>query len=112
MLFRSLMVTGFAKVEAAIGSGSAIALIHALDAAADGVRKLDQVAHRPTGSGPLPTITTFTAEQLSLALGGTNVIHAALLAGRLSEEALVRAAALVRYRIGSANQARSETTDA
>ena len=37
-----LLVAGFAKVEELIEAGQAVALIHAADAAADGVGKLDR----------------------------------------------------------------------
>jgi hypothetical protein len=40
------VVTGFAKVDAAIASGAAIGIIHASDAAEDGVRKLESAAQR------------------------------------------------------------------
>ncbi|MFO1184832.1 MAG: RNA-binding protein [Bauldia sp.] len=91
-----LLVTGFTKVEAAIAGRAAVALIHASDAAADGVRKLEQAARRFDDYRPI-AVKEFSSQQLNLALGGTNVIHAALLAGRLSEEALKRIAVLSRY---------------
>ncbi|MCC6981917.1 MAG: RNA-binding protein [Bauldia sp.] len=89
-----LVLTGFAKVSGAISSGKAVAVLHASDASADGIRKLQAMARHN------PSIFTdgerFTSAQLSLSLGGTNVIHAALLAGRPSEIALQRIAALTR----------------
>jgi hypothetical protein len=91
------VVTGFAKVDAAIGSRAAIAIIHASDAADDGVRKLESAA-RQNGLARLPTIRLLSSDQLDLALGGAHVIHAALLAGRTSEAVLERALALARFR--------------
>ncbi len=91
------VVAGFAKVEAALQAGSVAALIHAAEAAEDGMRKL--AAKAP---GPVETIRLFRGEQLDLALGRTNVVHAALIAGDISRLALERAAALARYRAGEA----------
>jgi predicted RNA-binding protein YlxR (DUF448 family) len=91
------VVTGFAKVEAAITAGKAIAVIHARDAADDGVRKLESAARR-SGLRVLPAIRLLTSGQLDLALGGANAIHAALLAGGSSEAVLERALALARFR--------------
>ena len=45
------MVTGFAKVEAALGAGQVVALIHAAEAGADGVAKLEAAARRRLGAG-------------------------------------------------------------
>ena len=74
------VVSGFTKVEAALAREPVIALIHAAEAGADGVAKLGASARRRFG-GDLPVIGLFTGEQLDLAFGRTNVIHAALLAG-------------------------------
>ena len=49
-----------------------------------------------------PVVRIFSGAQLDLALGRSNVIHAALLAGRASEIFLERAVALGRYRGGEA----------
>jgi len=46
-------------------------------------------------------IDTFTSVQLDLALGRSNVIHAALLAGPESETFLARVSRLERFRTGS-----------
>lgn len=91
-----LLVSGFAKVEAAIAGGRVVGLVHASDAAADGIRKIEQAVRRAGRPAPAG-INQFTSRQLNLALGGTNVIHAALLAGRLSHDVLKRVALLARY---------------
>lgn len=98
-----LLVDGAAKVDKAIRSGRAIALIHASEAAADGVRKLDQ-ARRATvhlGGPDVPTFTLLTQQQLGLAFGSGNAIHAAVLDGRAGLAALQRLEALRDYRMGS-----------
>ncbi|WP_075216404.1 RNA-binding protein [Mongoliimonas terrestris] len=153
------VVTGFGKVTSALGRGQAVAVIHAVEAADDGRRKVAQVMRRRAraeaglddeagydedddesdldalerdglapddglevdddadpGSGEpgpraadggsaidpalLPRVIggIFTSRELDLALGGANVIHAALLAGGASTSFLHNAAALARYR--------------
>ncbi|HVX78726.1 MAG TPA: RNA-binding protein [Bradyrhizobium sp.] len=103
------VISGFGKVETALEQRQppVRALIHASDGAADGIRKLDAklgtLAGRKTGInddfGALPVITALTSEQLDLALGRSNVIHAALLAGPASKTFLSRCQMLVQYRL-------------
>jgi predicted RNA-binding protein YlxR (DUF448 family) len=93
------VVAGFAKVEAALAGHDAVALIHAADGAADGIRKLDAVARQNAGPVPIPVVTALGSEELDLALGRSNVIHAALLAGAASKTFLSRCRILVRYRM-------------
>jgi predicted RNA-binding protein YlxR (DUF448 family) len=101
------VVSGFGKVEDALRQRQAQilvqALIHAADGAADGIRKLDALVRQNTGindeSREIPVVTTLTSEQLDLALGRSNVIHAALLAGPASKTFLTRSQILVRYRM-------------
>jgi uncharacterized protein len=77
-----LVITGFAKVEAAAGGSAVIALLNASDGGLDGRRKLRQALRR--GGCDVPEINVFTEAQLSLALGGSNVVHAALSRGALA----------------------------
>jgi predicted RNA-binding protein YlxR (DUF448 family) len=101
------VISGFSKVEGALAQrqarGTVQALIHASDGAADGIRKLDAVARQNAGindeSPEFPVVTALTSEQLDLALGRSNVIHAALLAGPASKTFLSRSQILVRYRM-------------
>ncbi len=97
------VVSGYAKVEALLEQGRAEALIHASDGAADGIRKLDAIAGQRSrnidDSRVLPILTALTSAQLDLALGRSNVIHAALLAGPASKTFLSRCHILVRYRM-------------
>jgi predicted RNA-binding protein YlxR (DUF448 family) len=101
------VVSGFSKVEGALAQRQAQtsvqALIHACDGAADGIRKLDAVARQNTGNGAetheFPVVTALTSEQLDLALGRSNVVHAALLAGPAGKTFLSRSQVLVRYRM-------------
>ena len=97
------VVCGFSKVEEAVSRHLATTVIHASDGAADGIRKLDAVIRQNVGIGDesnqFPVITALTSEQLDLALGRSNVIHAALLAGPASRTFLSRSQILVRYRM-------------
>jgi predicted RNA-binding protein YlxR (DUF448 family) len=103
---------GFAKTEAALTRARAVALIHAADAAADGARKLDGVRRRcEPGAAEVAVIDVFTSVQLDLALGRSNVIHAALLAGRESDTFMARAGLLARFRTGGSG-GRTEPTPA
>ena len=124
------VVAGFSKVEGALTqtSGRVLAprqahpsihaLIHASDGAADGIRKLDAIARQNAGNNagedgeslPFPVVTALTSEQLDLALGRSNVIHAALLAGPASKTFLSRSHVLVRYRMAGDDRTTGHTT--
>ena len=97
------VVSGFSKVEGALQHGQAAALIHASDGAADGIRKLDAIVRQRSGntgeSPDFPIVTVLTSAELDLALGRSNVIHAAVLAGPASKTFLSRCQILVRYRM-------------
>ena len=94
-----LVTIGFAKVEAAVARERLAGLLHAAEAGSDGVEKLAAALRRRFGGEiGVPVVRIFTGAQLDLALGRSNVIHAALLAGRASETFLERAVALGRYR--------------
>jgi predicted RNA-binding protein YlxR (DUF448 family) len=113
------VVSGFAKVEGALQQRQAVALIHAADGAADGIRKLDAILRQNAGkageSPEFPVIGVLTSEQLDLALGRSNVIHAALLAGAAGKTFLSRSQILVRYRMAdddkTAGHAAKKTED-
>ena len=92
---------GFGKVESALSDHEAVALLHAADAAPDGVRKLTGRMRRSgENDEEIAVIERFTSAQLDLALGRSNVVHAALLAGRASDTFLARARLLERFRTG------------
>ncbi len=113
------VVAGFSKVEGALAQGEAQALIHASDGAADGIRKLDAIVRKKRGNPDesqefpqdFPVVNVLTSAELDLALGRSNVIHAALLAGPASKTFLSRCQILVRYRMAdddkTANAARN-----
>jgi predicted RNA-binding protein YlxR (DUF448 family) len=96
------VLTGASRVEAALREEEVVALIHAADAAGDGKRKLDASLRRNTAEKSRETaiVETFSGGQLDLALNRPNVVHAALLAGPVSETFLARARRLERFRTG------------
>ena len=107
------VVAGAAKVEAAIAAGTVCALVHAADASAQGVHKLDQALRRRFGedAAAIGKVDVFSGEQLDLALGRSNVIHAALLGGGACERLLARCGRLAFYRSGAASDAREGSGD-
>jgi predicted RNA-binding protein YlxR (DUF448 family) len=110
------VVAGFSKVEAALRRGEAVALVHAADGAADGIRKLDGQIPRTalTDSGEnrtdFPILTALTSAELDLALGRANVIHAALLAGPAGKTFLSRSHALARFRANVPGETANENS--
>jgi predicted RNA-binding protein YlxR (DUF448 family) len=97
-----LVANGFGKTEAALADEDkrVIGLIHATDAAPDGVRKLGAALRRRDSGDQVAVITSLTTAQLDLALGRPNVVHAALLAGPASDTFLARLRRLERFRSG------------
>lgn len=91
---------GATKVESAVRGGKAIAVLHADEASPEGVRKLAAARKAATLAGKrrLPAYELFSEAELSLSLGATNVIHAAVLDRGPGEAALKRIEALARYR--------------
>lgn len=89
---------GFAKVEAAIGHEPLAAIVLAADAAEDGERKISQALHRRFGGEvPVPVLRLLASEELSLAMGRPNVIHAAVLQGPAGTSFVEAAIRLQRY---------------
>jgi predicted RNA-binding protein YlxR (DUF448 family) len=92
------IVTGFAKVETAIARDAVVGIVQAKEAGDDGRSKIEAALKRRFGrADAVPILRIFRSEQLDLALGRSNVIHAALLAGRASENVLERVAALACF---------------
>jgi predicted RNA-binding protein YlxR (DUF448 family) len=96
------VVTGATRVAAALTEQEVAVLVHASDAAADGVRKLEALADATESAGKKrpSSIRAFRGEQLDLALGRPNVVHAALLAHPASAGFLARYFRLDRWRGG------------
>ena len=97
-----LLVAGFAKIEGLLQQGRAVILIHASDAAADGVEKLNRKFKALVSSGGSENsiLAELTSAELSLAIGRPNVVHAAASEGGASQRMLQEAVRLRRYRAG------------
>lgn len=95
-----LCITGADKVTGALRKDRAIAVLHSLDGAEDGIRKISQAAYAASQSKErtVPAWCVFTSTQMNLALGTSNVIHAALLEGGAAQNCLRSIARLARYR--------------
>jgi predicted RNA-binding protein YlxR (DUF448 family) len=91
------IATGFTRVEKALRSGEAIALLTATDAADDGRNKLVGLLHALGIAERTPHLQILASDRLGLALGLDNVIHAALTNGAAARSALVRAERLARF---------------
>lgn len=97
-----LLIAGFAKVEELIDRGQADLLVHAADAAGDGVAKLDRKFRALRGADAVAEriVREMTSAELSLAIGRANVVHAAASAGGACGRIAVEAGRLRRYRQG------------
>ncbi|MEO1282948.1 MAG: RNA-binding protein [Pseudomonadota bacterium] len=99
------IVCGFDKSSAVIDRGEAKVMLHGRDAALGGRRKLDGKFKAISAELGIPAIIIddFTIDQMSLAMGRSNVVHAALLAGGAARNAIDKTKRLTRYRQGIAN---------
>jgi predicted RNA-binding protein YlxR (DUF448 family) len=97
-----LVVTGFEKVDALIGRGEAAALVCARNAALGGRERLQRkfIAVQTARGAPVRVIDALDVEQMSLAMGRSNVVHAALTQGGAAEHFSSEAERLTRYRSG------------
>jgi uncharacterized protein len=91
------VAVGFSRVEMALTREQVVGLVHAVDAGPEGVRKLKAALCREDAAD-VAVVCLFSSAQLDLALGRSNVIHAALLGGPESETFLARAARLDCFR--------------
>jgi predicted RNA-binding protein YlxR (DUF448 family) len=97
-----LVHTGAEKVEKLLDGGRAVALLHGSDGTAEGRRKLDRkftAIQRDKGQST-PIVDWLTIEELSLAMGRSNVVHAGLIQGGATKRLLSEAGRLRRYRSG------------
>jgi hypothetical protein len=93
------VLSGYQKVDIGLETQLIIGLFHGSEASGDGVEKLNRKYSAVSGGGQ-SVFECFTVEQLSLALGLGNVVHAALIDGGASLSALRAAERLAHYRTG------------
>ena len=99
-----LVAAGFAKAEAAIARDTVVGLLHATEAAPTASPSSPARCGGGDDAERIAVIKAFTTAQLDLALGRSNVVHAALLAGPANDTFLARFARLERFRTGETGQ--------
>jgi predicted RNA-binding protein YlxR (DUF448 family) len=99
-----LVTTGFEQVDSLVQGGGALMLVQSADAAVGGRERLARKFAAVSRSHGRKTalVTSLSTEQLSLAMGRSNVVHAALTQGGAAARFLDEAERLQRYRSGSA----------
>ena len=102
-----LLTSGFGKVEELIARGQAAVLIHAADAAEHGRSKLDGKFKALVGAegATEATVIELTGAELDLAIGRSNVVHAAASEGGAGRRILQEATRLRRYRFAGKREA-------
>ncbi len=88
----SQVAIGFEKVKTKLTAAPVAVLLSASDGAADGTGKLGRLAPG------VPVVAMFSRDELSLALGRENVVHAALEPGRLANRFLAEVNRLRGFR--------------
>ena len=99
------VVAGFEKTEATVVHGRAAVLIAASDGAEDGRRKLSGKLRATDQADRL--VECFASADLDLALGRTNVIHAAINPGGLARKFMACARRYELFELNGAAQAES-----
>ncbi|MFZ5912915.1 MAG: RNA-binding protein [Pseudomonadota bacterium] len=89
-------VCGREKVDALARGGRIGVLLCASDAAEDGKSKLQRLAQAASPGANM--IDWFTSDELGLAFGRENVIHAAIAKGRMADRFLIEATRLAGFR--------------
>lgn len=94
------VITGAFKVNAETRIGNTAIVLHAQEAAEDSKRKIAQAIYAAISRGYASTIvaTLFTSQEMSLAFGENNVIHAAVCRGLAANGFIKRAQQLIAYR--------------
>ncbi|MFZ3034890.1 MAG: DNA-binding protein, partial [Parvibaculum sp.] len=83
------LVTGFEKVMAEISAGRLAILIEARDGSEDGMRKLAgalKSRYAALHKAPAPILRPLWGDEMGLALGRANVVHAALTTGSMERK--------------------------
>lgn len=109
-----LVVTGAGKVNTWIERGAEGALIQAIDASPEGLAKVARkyrAVCRASDRSPA-CVALLTIEQLGLAMGRANVVHAALSDGKAADNFLVATKRLEQYRAISPDRSASENARA
>lgn len=108
------VVTGSSKVDAAIRSGQVRLVLHAVEAAEDGRRKISQAIHaaRLQTKQTVSVMSLFTGDEMGVAFGDNHVVHAALLNVQAADGFIKTARKLVAYRGVERNEPEKMTVEA
>ena len=87
-----MVVQGFMKVDEALRKTSVKVLLHSMGAGADGVSKLDRLAGAKTVISD-----SFRGDEMDLAFGRPNVIHAAVASSGLADRLVVYLQRMVSF---------------
>jgi ribosomal protein L7Ae-like RNA K-turn-binding protein len=98
------IITGFAKIDTALMRGELTLLLAAADGAADGRKKLAYKA----GQGNVAIVDILTSEELGMALGRANVIHAGATEAGWATQILKEATRLTAFYSGPDGLDRSD----
>jgi predicted RNA-binding protein YlxR (DUF448 family) len=94
------LITGYEKVLAEITAGRLAALIGSRDGSEDGQRKLAgslRARYAALGRGEAPIFKPLWGDEMDLALGRSNVVHAALTKGSMERKVIGDLARLESY---------------
>lgn len=93
---------GFGQIDDALVKGDVVALFHGHDAASGGADKLDRklFAISRAHGRPARFYSPLGIEQMSLAMGRSNVVHAGLIQGGAADRCISEAERLMRFRSG------------
>lgn len=94
------LITGYEKVLAEISAGRLVALIGARDGSEDGQRKLAgslRSRYAALGKADAPIFKPLWGDEMDLALGRSNVVHAALTRGSMERKVIGDLARLESY---------------
>jgi uncharacterized protein len=104
-----LVTSGYTKVDEALEAGRVMVLLQASNAADDGAvrlrSKFEGLAR--TRGRSAPVIRQFTSEELSMALGRTNVVHASLAEGGQTSAFLRESLRFERFRLNDGTRSAS-----
>ena len=95
-----LVIPGFAQIDTALEAGNVAGLLHGHESATGGRDKLDRKFNAiARAHGRTPRICdALTIDQMSLAIGRSNVVHAALISGGATMRLLDEVERLSRFR--------------
>jgi hypothetical protein len=95
-----LVTSGFTKIDSRLDAGEIGALLHGAEAADDGRERLGRKfrAVQASRGQPAPVFDDLTIEELSLAIGRPNVVHAGLGTGGAADRTISEAGRLQHFR--------------